>query len=158
MPFITKKGKPVWITPQRDKKFSFKKDDYDDTIDGVQIPDYILYGKDDEKFPYSTLEESKRAEKEFRINQKRVLQAEIMRIELHRIQEAENIYVKTYLNHAKKIQDLKSELSLNKEHEFYGGGNVWRRNREKKIEKEEKSKKWADEKSDELRQKRELYY
>ena len=157
MPFITRNGKPVWITPQRDTKL-FKKNEYEDTIMGNKIPDYILYGKDDKKFNYSTLEESKRAEKEFRDRQKRQLQSQIMRDELDQIKNAHSIYLDTYLQHAKKMEQLQSELSLNKKHEFYGGGKVWRKNRESKLERERENKKLLLEKLNDMEKKESLYY
>ena len=83
MPFITRNGKPVWITPQRDTDIDWvtRKKVNSDTIKGVKIPDYILHGKDDKKFLYSTEKENKEYEKEYRDHQKSRLQSDIMKEE-----------------------------------------------------------------------------
>jgi hypothetical protein len=138
MPFITKKGKPVWITPQRDKNYNWgsKESEYSDTIKGVKIPDYILNGKDDYMktlpFGFSTEKEKIEHEKEYRDSQKSSLKNDIMRKEMKNIEEAKSIYLDSWLAHNKKKENNQIELSINKTHKFHG--KVYEKNRERNIE------------------------
>lgn len=158
MPFITKNGKPVWITPQRDTDIDWvtRKKENSDTIKGVKIPDYILHGKDDKKFLYSTEKENKEYEKEYRDHQKSRLQSDIMKEEMRIIDDYHAMYLDSWLAHNKKKEDIQIELSVNKKHNFHG--KVWDKNRERKLEYEEKQLKDYQDRLDKLKKERKLYY
>jgi hypothetical protein len=99
MPFITKNGQKVWITPQRDKAFG--KDKYHDTVRHIQIPDYILYGKD-ENSKYDSKSTPEQI-KESRDYQKRKFQSEIMGDEYRTLQQMQMAYTKSINDASDKI-------------------------------------------------------
>lgn len=162
MPFITKNGKPVWITPQRDTDIDWvtRKKENRDTIKGVKIPDYILHGKDDYMktlpFGFSTEQEKIEHEKEYRDHQKSRLQSDIMKEEMRIIDDYHSMYLDSWLDHNKKKENLQIELDINKKHKFHG--KVWDKNRERKLEYEEKQLKDYQDRLDKLEKDRKLYY
>ena len=85
MPFITKNGKPVWITPQRDRGFG--KNKFYDTVLRVQIPDYILYGKDKHIVPPPHVANKWDNMQQYRDFQKDEFQREIQMEEKERLKE-----------------------------------------------------------------------
>ena len=162
MPFITKNGKPVWITPQRDTDIDWvtRKKVNSDTIKGVKIPDYILHGKDDYMktlpFGFSTEKEKIEHEKEYRDEQKIRLKYDIRNEEIRAIDDYHSMYLDSWLAHNKKKEDIQIELSVNKKHNFHG--KVWDKNRERKLEYEEKQLKDYQDRLDKLKKERKLYY
>lgn len=88
MPFKTIKGYKVWITPQRDTKIG---GGLNNTVRGIEIPDYILYGKDE----HSNIKwHNKEDELEFRDRQKRDFQSKIMSDEFRTLKNTQMEYVK----------------------------------------------------------------
>ena len=92
MPFITKNGKKFWITPQIDTSFGHNPSKgiikNRDTVRGIPIPDYILYGKDKN----SEYKQTKEQETEMRNRQKRKFQSEIMHDEFDTISKNQLAY------------------------------------------------------------------
>ncbi len=103
MPFITKNGQKIWITPQIDTAFGHNPSKgiikNRDTIRDIPIPDYILYGKD--KNSKYDLKSTPEQIKESRDYQKRKFQSEVMNDEYNTIKRNQMAYI----NATNKIDD-----------------------------------------------------